>query len=79
MSYYRIQFAPYDYFKKNYLSYRSGVGFTYSGRASASIFSDDMLKDHNLIDFLKEKEYQFEETDDDHDIFGIFCYRGIIK
>ncbi len=74
--YYRIQFPPYEPFKKNYLKYRIGTGFTLSGFASASIFNNDSLHDNGLIEYLNGKEYILVKTEKGVDISGIFVFRG---
>lgn len=74
--YYRIQFPPYEPFKKNYLKYRIDTGFTLSGFASASIFNNDSLRDDGLIEYLNGKEYILVKTEKGVDISGIFVFRG---
>ena len=74
--YYRIQFPPYEPFKKNYLKYRAKTGFMLSGFAAASIFNDKSLCDEGLKKYLNDKEYILIKTDESIDISGIFVFRG---
>lgn len=50
--------------RKKYLRYTPTRGFSLTSKVTANIFSEESLKDEFVMEFLKDKSYELEETDD---------------
>ena len=75
--YYKIQFPPYEHFKKNYLSYSRDKGFYLAGYGSGLYFLESaLIEDKDLVEYLLGKEYRLVECDRAYDPFK---YRGVFK
>lgn len=73
MKYYKIQFAPYEPFKKNYLYYRDGE-FSLVGMNAGMFFSEDQIENNKkLKQFLTDKEYQIHLQEK---VYDVLRFRG---
>lgn len=77
MNYYKVQFAPFRYFIKNYLCYNDDKGFYLWHSGSAMYFSEEQINnDNDLIYFLKNRRYRLILVDNQTILYKYKTYKN---
>lgn len=70
MTYYKIQFAPFRYFIKNYLCYNKEKGFYLWHSGSATYFLQEQIYNNDdLKKFLQNKRYRLIHVKDECNLY----------
>lgn len=75
IKYYKIKFPPYSDPFSNYLCYSKEKRFFTGGKFSAAVFSEDILNEEHLREYLNSKDYKLIEEPKNGE-FSLKQYRG---